>query len=59
MFQLSLQWLENEFLGYLDEWDDCVQAREGFTNSEKMKMTLSRDTLEGLRMTGTKCSHFD
>ena len=28
-------WLENEFLGYLDEWDAAVEAREGFSTSEK------------------------
>ena len=48
----QFQWLENEFLGYLDEWDASVWVREGFTDEEKKRMTLSQDTLEGLRMTG-------
>jgi hypothetical protein len=32
---INLQWLENEFLGYLDEWDAAVEAREGFSTAEK------------------------
>ena len=44
--------MEQDFLGYLDEWDDEVKARPGFTDMEKKKMTLSQETLEGLRMTG-------
>lgn len=47
---VRLLWLENEFLGYLAEWDPGVQAREGFTATEMKKMTISQDTLEGLRM---------
>ena len=47
------QWLEKDFLGYLDEWDRAVCEREGFTPDEKKRMTLSQETLEGLRMTGT------
>ena len=33
-----------------------VQERENFTPAEKKKMTLSKDTLDGLRMTGAKCT---
>lgn len=29
-----------------------MYAREGFTDAEKKRMTLSQDTLEGLRMSG-------
>lgn len=48
----NIQWLEEEFLDYLDEWDTEVKGRPGFTDCEE-KMTLSQETLEGLRMTGT------
>ena len=48
-----MQWLEKDFLGYLDEWDKAVSEREGFTPEEEKRMTLSQETLEGLRMTGT------
>lgn len=34
------------------EWDTGVHAREGFTDAEKKRMTLSQDTLEGLQMSG-------
>ena len=50
---LLLQWLEEEFLGYLDEWEASVQQRPGFTRAEKKMMTLSGETLEGLKITGT------
>ena len=46
------QWLEKDFLGYLHEWDKVVSERVGFTPEEKKRMTLSQETLEGLRMTG-------
>ena len=48
-----MQWLENDFLGHLAEWDSEVQGREEFTMAEKKIMMLSQDTLEGLCMTGT------
>ncbi len=47
-----LQWLETNFLGYLDEWETSVKSREGFTDAQKATMMLSRETLEGLRITG-------
>ena len=47
-----LQWLEKEFLGYLKEWKASVASREGFTPTEKARMCLSRETLEGLHITG-------
>ena len=37
---------------YLQKWEDSVKQREGFTLSEKKKMLLSDETLEGLRLTG-------
>ena len=49
---MLLQWLEKDFLGYLDEWEASVSAREGFTRAEKASMILSKETLEGLRLTG-------
>lgn len=49
--------MEEKFLGYLDEWEAEVSARTGFTEDEKKKMTLSKETLEGLHMTGTVYLH--
>ena len=51
----TLQWLCQDFLRYLDDWERSVQARQGFTTSQKAMMTLSRETTEGLRMTGLVC----
>ena len=47
-----VQWLENEFLGYLYEWRASIASREGFTSTAKARMCLSRETLEGLYITG-------
>ena len=49
---MFLQWLEKDFLGYLDDWEASVNAREGFSKAEKASMTLSKETVEGLRLTG-------
>ena len=47
-----LQWLENDFLGYLKEWKDDVAARDDVTKAQKPRMCLSKETLEGLHITG-------
>lgn len=39
--------MEEEFLGYLDEWDTEAKGRPGFIDDEKNKMTLSQETHEG------------
>lgn len=49
---LVLQWLEEDFLGYLNEWEASVNAREGISDAEKASMLLSQETLEGLHITG-------
>lgn len=49
---LWVQWLENDFVGYLQKWQQSVDQREGFNKEEKKKMTLSTDTLKGIKMTG-------
>ena len=43
-----------DFLGYLKQWEESVQARRDVADSGKTKMLLSRETLEGLYITG-KC----
>ena len=45
-------------MGYLDEWEASVSAREGFTRAEKALMTLSNETLEGLQLTGTNITMY-
>lgn len=49
---MYIQWLKEEFLGYLDKWEASVQAREGFDKTAKNKMLLSEATRSGLRFTG-------
>ena len=46
-----LQWLEEYFLGYLTEWESAVKD-SGHTASERRKMTLSEETLDGIKITG-------
>ena len=48
----TLQWLEDDFLTYLNEWEASVKGREGFEDVQKKQMLLSEQTLLGLRMTG-------
>ncbi len=45
-----LQWLENDFLEYLSEWEVYADKNAESAN-EKAKMILSRETLEGIRIT--------
>ena len=51
-----LQWLEEDFLGYLKEWEESVMARQGFTPKEQKNMLLSQETLLGIKITGR--AHF-
>ena len=50
-----MQWLKNEFLPYLDDWEKSVRKHEGVTNAQKEKqkrMLLSDQTILGLQMSG-------
>ena len=49
---MHLQWLENDFLGYLREWEESIEQRDGYSKDDKRRMTLSQETMRGLRMTG-------
>ena len=46
------QWLQNDFLRFLKEWEDEAMATPNMTEAQKRKLTLSQQTLEGLRITG-------
>ena len=41
------QWLQTEFLQYLEEWKTAVQNRKDVTAAEKKSMLLSDETLTG------------
>jgi hypothetical protein len=47
-----MQWLEAEFLPYLDSWEKSVASRKEFSDSQQKMMLLSRETLEGIRISG-------
>lgn len=36
----------------MEEWRESVDKRTGFTAAQKQKMMLSRETMEGLEITG-------
>ena len=46
------QWLESTFLGFFDDWEKETSNLEGLNKSEKSKFILSKQTLQGLRITG-------
>ena len=52
LYVYKSQWLEKDFLAYLDEWQTSVASRTELTASAKNKLCLSLETLEGLRITG-------
>ena len=49
----NVQWLQEDFLGWLDEWECSVMARGDLSLSERDRLCLSRETLDGLRFTGS------
>ena len=53
-----MQWLQKDFLGYLRNWEEAVYSRKEFSKDEQNRMMLSRDTLNGIRMTGTAWSNY-
>ena len=49
----TMQWLRSDFLKYLEVWEASAKSNSGVELQEQNKMMLSRETLEGLRITGT------
>ncbi len=52
VIHVCIQWLQDEFLPYLDEWERSVQALKGYKKGQKNRMLISKETMLGLRMTG-------
>lgn len=52
MVLIYLQWLENDFLGFLSRWNESVQQQMNCTPAQKQTMLLSQQTMEGIQMTG-------
>jgi hypothetical protein len=47
-----LTWLENDFLGYFNEWRNSVKNRPGdFTKEERNQMMLSYQKIRGIQIT--------
>ncbi len=47
-----LQWLKDDFLQYLKDWEVSAQGQPGVKEADRNRTLLSQETLEGLRMTG-------
>ena len=47
-----MQWLEDEFLGYLQNLEGSVMAQSGLSMKEKNSMLLSPETRFGIEVTG-------
>ena len=50
------QWLEEEFMGYLQDWEKSVRGRRECTKSEQLMMLLSAETRLGIEITGMQHS---
>ena len=46
------QWLKEDFLQYLEEWETSVKELTGYTAAQVQTMLLSRETIEGIKITG-------
>ncbi|CAC5392195.1 THAP9 [Mytilus coruscus] len=46
-----LEWLEQDFLQFLREWENQSNARLDISKEKRKRLCLSRETLEGLRIT--------
>ena len=49
---IVLQWLETEFIPYLEQWEKSVMEREGFSAKDKELMLLAREIRIGITITG-------
>ena len=48
---IVFQWMEEDFLHYLKEWEKQVMSYDDLDDKAKMKMLLSKETREGLHIT--------
>ncbi len=47
------KWLKTEFLKWLDDWKEQIESRNDLDEYEKERRQISRETLEGIHITGT------
>jgi len=45
---ISIQWLENDFLGYLKSWETSVKQCKGFSAKQKKMMLMPEETRQGV-----------
>ncbi len=50
---MSPKWLKTKFLPWIDEWENQVKNRKDLDAYEQERRLLSRETMEGIRITGT------
>ena len=49
---MYFQWLKEEFLQYLQDWENSVGKRKGYTPKAKSMMLITQETRFGIRATG-------
>ena len=49
---LYVQWLADEFIPYLKEWEGSVEKRSGFSPQSKTMMVIAKETRNGINITG-------
>lgn len=47
-----VQWLADEFIPYLKEWEGSVEKRSGFSPQSKAMMVIAKETRNGINITG-------
>ena len=47
-----LQWLTDEFIPYLNEWESSIKKRRIFSPPSKSMMLLAKETRNGINITG-------
>jgi len=52
MIHFPVQWLTDEFIPYLKEWESSVEKRNGFSPQSKSMMVLAKETRNGINVTG-------
>jgi hypothetical protein len=52
--KFCFQWLLTDFLGFLKDWEDQVAAIPGLDPKTRQSMCLSKETIEGFRITGRR-----
>ena len=64
-YNYPIQWLEEDFLGCINHWEQYVHSINGISKKVMQKMLLSPQTLLGLKITGNSdtvyihsCYHF-